>query len=270
MDASGEDYVRLKQETERRVCLGLLLVIGFNHPIWFYLVRWMRPDLYDVLWQRCVVGGTALLLASYFWKKNIQYLRGLKWALVFSCCLMIVQYYYLAAINNISTMHSLGIIMIMTLGGVMIDFLKGLATYLAVCCLGATYISFFVDSPHHPQGMIFVVVINIALLLLFNGYSRIKSDSKINRMSIDLANAQKALIEQAHRSGMADIATNILHNVGNILNSFNICVESMRHHLESSPLKKMVRANDLFRNKSSNLTEFAKNDERVPKILFIS
>ena len=44
----------------------------------------------------------------------------------------------------------------------------------------------------------------------------------------DLKKAQEHLVETAHRAGMAEIATGILHNVGNILNSINVSVEEIQ------------------------------------------
>ena len=37
-----------------------------------------------------------------------------------------------------------------------------------------------------------------------------------------LANTQRQLMDASRRSGMADVATAVLHNVGNVLNSVNV------------------------------------------------
>lgn len=42
------------------------------------------------------------------------------------------------------------------------------------------------------------------------------------RVVSDLVETQRALVEQAHRSGMAEIASQVLHNLGNALNSIRI------------------------------------------------
>ncbi len=42
------------------------------------------------------------------------------------------------------------------------------------------------------------------------------------RVVSELVETQRALVEQAHRSGMAEIATQVLHNLGNALNSIRI------------------------------------------------
>lgn len=43
----------------------------------------------------------------------------------------------------------------------------------------------------------------------------------------DLRKTRSELVEKAHKAGMADLATNVLHNVGNILNSVNISASLM-------------------------------------------
>lgn len=47
----------------------------------------------------------------------------------------------------------------------------------------------------------------------------------LQEVNQDLRKAQEHLVEAAHRAGMAEIATGILHNVGNILNSVNVSAE---------------------------------------------
>ena len=42
------------------------------------------------------------------------------------------------------------------------------------------------------------------------------------RAETELKTAQEKLIETAHRAGMAEVAADVLHNVGNVLNSINV------------------------------------------------
>ena len=42
---------------------------------------------------------------------------------------------------------------------------------------------------------------------------------------IEMENIHKQLVESSRLAGMAEIATNVLHNVGNVLNSVNISTD---------------------------------------------
>jgi len=56
---------------------------------------------------------------------------------------------------------------------------------------------------------------------------------------------QQKLVETAHSAGMAEIATGVLHNIGNILNSVNISTEEISGTLKSSKLKGFLKANQI-------------------------
>ena len=62
-------------------------------------------------------------------------------------------------------------------------------------------------------------------------------ESKLNQANTDLEAAQAKLIDSARKAGMAEIATGVLHNVGNVLNSVNVSsaviadtLKKLRHH----------------------------------------
>jgi hypothetical protein len=44
----------------------------------------------------------------------------------------------------------------------------------------------------------------------------------------ELAETQRQLMEASHHAGMAEVATGVLHNVGNVLNSANVSVSTLR------------------------------------------
>jgi signal transduction histidine kinase/DNA-binding LacI/PurR family transcriptional regulator len=76
----------------------------------------------------------------------------------------------------------------------------------------------------------------------------------------------KKLAEQAHREGMADISTEILHNMGNILNSINVSVGLMKDILNSSSLDDLTRANSLLRSHVNNIGNFIQNHPKSSKL----
>ena len=53
-------------------------------------------------------------------------------------------------------------------------------------------------------------------------------EQRVAEQTSELREAQEQLVAAARRAGMAEIATNVLHNVGNILNSVNVAAEMVR------------------------------------------
>jgi signal transduction histidine kinase len=52
----------------------------------------------------------------------------------------------------------------------------------------------------------------------------------------DLKRTQSQLMDVAHRAGMTEIATGVLHNVGNVLNSVNVSVDVLNENLRRSKI----------------------------------
>lgn len=86
----------------------------------------------------------------------------------------------------------------------------------------------------------------------------------------ELREAQQELVATARRAGMAEIATNVLHNVGNTLNSVNVGAELMRSRLGQSTAERLVRVVDLIDAHQGNLGHFFQHDIKgrvLPKYL---
>ncbi len=65
--------------------------------------------------------------------------------------------------------------------------------------------------------------------------------SELKSANADLYETHQRLVETAHRAGMAEIATGILHNVGNILNSINVSIEVMDETVRKSDASGFLR-----------------------------
>lgn len=74
-----------------------------------------------------------------------------------------------------------------------------------------------------------------------------------------LKRAQDRLVETAHSAGMAEIATGVLHNIGNILNSVNISTEEIATTLKNSKMKGFLKANELLSKHRDNYADFFTN-----------
>lgn len=72
----------------------------------------------------------------------------------------------------------------------------------------------------------------------------------------------RRLMEQAHKKGMADISTGILHNIGNILNNVNVTTYSLARLLDDNAINDLIRANTLLSSKFDDLDEFIRSDPK--------
>ncbi len=82
-----------------------------------------------------------------------------------------------------------------------------------------------------------------------------------------LAVTQKELIESAHQAGMADIAADTLHTVGNILNSIKTSSQIINDVTKSSSLSGLKKAGSLLRDNMDDIKSFITNDPKGIKLL---
>ncbi len=83
----------------------------------------------------------------------------------------------------------------------------------------------------------------------------------------ELAQANKQLVDSAHKAGMADIAAGTLHNVGNILNSVKTSAQMVREIFKKSQLENLTKANDLLRENMDTLEEFISSGQKGKKLM---
>lgn len=82
-----------------------------------------------------------------------------------------------------------------------------------------------------------------------------------------LHDTKDELVDKAHLAGMAELATGVLHNIGNILNSVNISTDILRETVLNSKLEKFKSANKLLKKHEDNLEEFIVNNSKGKSLL---
>ena len=82
----------------------------------------------------------------------------------------------------------------------------------------------------------------------------------------ELANAQQQLINTSRQAGMAEIASGVLHNVGNVLNSVNVSSALMSDRLRESPLRSLSRLATLLEEHQHDVASFILEDPRGNKL----
>lgn len=75
-------------------------------------------------------------------------------------------------------------------------------------------------------------------------------------------------IDMAHAAGMAEMASDTLHNVGNVLNSIKVSAESVQQSFMTEPylLEGLVKATELLQANLENLEDFVANDMNSVKL----
>ncbi len=105
----------------------------------------------------------------------------------------------------------------------------------------------------------FVIVSNTVLAI---------SGAIITSKDIEKINAiQKKAIDNAHQSGMADVASSVLHNVGNVLNSVVTSANCINERIENSSINGLMKAQAVLVENKNNLMEFISNDPKGIKLL---
>jgi PAS domain S-box-containing protein len=82
----------------------------------------------------------------------------------------------------------------------------------------------------------------------------------------ELERVHKQLMIASRQAGMAEVATNVLHNVGNILNSVNISASLVIERVKQSKAPGVSRLAALLREKGAAAGEFLAKDERGRRI----
>jgi PAS domain S-box-containing protein len=82
----------------------------------------------------------------------------------------------------------------------------------------------------------------------------------------ELERVNKELMSASRQAGMAEVATNVLHNVGNILNSVNISASLVAERIKQSKAPGISRLANLLHELGPNVGEYIGNDERGKRI----
>ncbi len=72
----------------------------------------------------------------------------------------------------------------------------------------------------------------------------------------------RAQLENSRRAGMAEVATSVLHNVGNVLNSVNVASSMLAERLRKSKLTSLSKVADLVRDHEGDLAAFFTGDPK--------
>ncbi|HWD20130.1 MAG TPA: ATP-binding protein [Verrucomicrobiae bacterium] len=82
------------------------------------------------------------------------------------------------------------------------------------------------------------------------------------RARADLAETQHTLIRASRQAGMAEVATGVLHNVGNVLNSLNVSANLIRERTQRLSIAGVAKAGALLQQNHDRLEAFLRDDPK--------
>ena len=78
----------------------------------------------------------------------------------------------------------------------------------------------------------------------------------------ELERTHRKLVDTSRQAGMAEVATNVLHNVGNVLNSLNVSANMVTEQVERSKASGLGRLAALLREHEQDLGAYLAHDPR--------
>ncbi|MCY1083653.1 trifunctional serine/threonine-protein kinase/ATP-binding protein/sensor histidine kinase [Archangium lansingense] len=87
-------------------------------------------------------------------------------------------------------------------------------------------------------------------------------EARVEERTRELREAQMRLVDTARAVGMSEVASNVLHNVGNVLTSAVVNLEVMRETVAASRLGRLKQVSALFEDNRGRLGEFFTDDPR--------
>ncbi len=78
----------------------------------------------------------------------------------------------------------------------------------------------------------------------------------------DLEDTHRRLMDTSRQAGMAEVATSVLHNVGNVLNSVNVSATLAADHIRRSKVSNVIKLRDLLHQHRDDLGRFFAEDPK--------
>ena len=91
-------------------------------------------------------------------------------------------------------------------------------------------------------------------------------EKRVAERTQELQDIHQQLVKASRQSGMAEIATNVLHNVGNVLNSVNVSAGLVVENVKKSKMSALARVVDLMNQHAGDLGTFFTTDPKGKQV----
>lgn len=134
----------------------------------------------------------------------------------------------------------------------------------------------YIKKPFHPNELYARIEVHLNLK---NTYHHLeKQVLERNRELEEAKNAalktlneldatRKQLAESAHRSGMAEIAVSVLHNIGNVITPINVWVEDIEEAITEKEIRSLEKVRNLLAASEPSSEENPRSDRRNHQLL---
>ena len=92
-------------------------------------------------------------------------------------------------------------------------------------------------------------------------------EAMVEQRTAELKRTQEKLVKTAHMAGMAEVASGVIHNIGNAINSVNIRLRFIKEILENLRCNRLMDALEMLESHTGRLDRYLKRDPRGEKII---
>jgi signal transduction histidine kinase len=89
-----------------------------------------------------------------------------------------------------------------------------------------------------------------------------KSKEQIEKVNVQLESTYNKLMKASHRAGMAEVATDVLHNVGNVLNSVNVSATLITEKIMNSEVTNLGKLAEMISQHGDDMSAFLTKDPK--------
>lgn len=86
--------------------------------------------------------------------------------------------------------------------------------------------------------------------------------SQINAMMKKIQTSNDKLLMSARKAGMSDVATSVLHNIGNVMNSINVATDQLNENMKKSDFSNLLAVSSLLNENKHNIYSYLTQDEK--------
>jgi signal transduction histidine kinase len=95
-------------------------------------------------------------------------------------------------------------------------------------------------------------------------------EQRVTSRTAELEKTHTQLIVASHHAGMAEVATDVLHNVGNVLNSVNVQTTLIEEKIKDSKIKNIHEISEMIDSHLDDISSYLEQDEKgkhIPQYL---